>query len=108
MKMKPRALVAGLALVAGIGIAQVPLAGSAQATAYDCHTSGTPISAPTTVKVICYSGSGQYRIEIECRDGINGVIYTVYGAWVYVDHYSTASCPAPQRQTLDGFGTQYR
>jgi hypothetical protein len=108
MKAKLRALIAVVALVAGIGIAQVPFAGSALATAYNCHTAGTPISNPTTVSVICYSGSGQYRIEIECRDGINGVIYTVYGVWVYPNHYSTASCPAPQRQTLNGYEIQYR
>lgn len=108
MKTRLKACVAGVALVAGLGVAQVPFAQSALAAPYDCHTSGTPVSMPTTVKVICYAGSGQYRIKLQCRDGISGVIYTVYGAWVYVDHYSTASCPAPQRQSIYSTETQYR
>jgi hypothetical protein len=103
-----RALVAGAVLVVGLGAAQLPFAGSAAAGITNCHLSFTPVSAPTTGKMICWDGAGQYRLEVDCHDGISGITYKRYGAWEYVGLYSTVTCSAPQRQTITGEGEQFR
>jgi hypothetical protein len=108
VKTRLRVLAVGAALVAGLGAAQLPFAGSAAAGITNCDLTFTPTRAPTTVKMICWDGTGQYRIEVDCHDGISGITYKRYGAWEYLGLYSTATCAAPQRQTITGYGEQFR
>ena len=108
MKTRVRALIAGAALVVGLGAAQLPFAGPAAAGITNCDYTFTPTRAPTTGKMICWDGAGQYRLEVDCHDEISGITYKRYGAWEYVGLYSTVSCAAPQRQIIDGYGPQFR
>ncbi|MDX3801371.1 hypothetical protein [Streptomyces sp. AK04-3B] len=95
MKMRKLASLAMTPLVlAGIAVA-APIAGATAASAVPsvCQFAEDQISpVPIWGSVICYSGTGQYRVKVTCKDGITGNILTSYGPWVGIRKTSKASC----------------
>ena len=95
MKMKKLASLAMTPLVlTGVAVA-VPIAGATAASAEPqvCQYGADETSAtPTWGSVICYSGTGQYRVKVTCKDGITGNHLTSYGPWVGIRKTSKASC----------------
>ncbi|OAR23703.1 hypothetical protein A8W25_14390 [Streptomyces sp. ERV7] len=82
-------------VVAGIAVA-APIAGATAASAApgSCQV-GRPDS--NTGTAICRTGTGQVRVKVTCKDGINGNTYNAYGPWVGINRWSKVACGAAQR-----------
>jgi hypothetical protein len=86
------------ATVVAAGTCLTAAATGAQASPFGCSASKT---ASYSAHAICTGGTGYVRVKFTCEDGILGFRYDVYGPWVAVpNHYSTASCNSPQRQSI--------
>jgi hypothetical protein len=84
--------------VAAAGLGATLTATGAHGSPFGCSATKT---SSYSAHAICTGGTGYVRVKFTCEDGIQGFRYDVYGPWVVVpNHYSSASCSSPQRQSI--------
>lgn len=97
----------GAAVLAGVSLGAVMVAGPAMAKPTNC-TSGK--SGSSTFWAACKAGSGEYRARTTCVSHPPGQVSleVVYGVWrkTNTSLISVASCPAPA--TTPGGVIEYR